>query len=160
MNRSVRLAPITRHNVDDILAVSKASRSAFYHLPQNLGEALELVERAKVYRAQGTGDKYAAFSDCSQLVGGGDISIHDSLPSVGYWVAYAHRRQGFGCAIIRALEAHAATLFPEAVVLQAHIDPRNIGSVALATHMGYVNTDETILGHMVYSKALPTESAA
>jgi len=162
MNQLVRLAPVTRHNVGDILAVSEASRSIFYRLPQNLGEALKLVERAEVYRLGGKGDKYAAYETgaAMQLVGGGEISAHDGTPSIGYWVASGYRRQGFGRAIIHALEVQATTQFPEAEVLHAHIDPRNIGSVALAMHMGYVDTDETILGHMVYSKALPAENVA
>ena len=69
----------------------------------------------------------------------------------------SQRRKGYGKRVLRALEIFASMKFSsEFERLEAHIDPDNIASRALATNMGYQLTNRTENGRLDFEKITNT----
>ena len=74
---------------------------------------------------------------------------------LGYWVVSAYRRQGYGKAIIQALEERVVRRYPFIEASKAYIHERNVGSAALASYMGYEEDHEMSSGQVgVFRKRL------
>lgn len=150
------LASITRSNIGAVVRHSDVTSSEFYGLPTNEAEAQDYLRRIENNRRSGVGDDYLAYEATPrQVVGGGQLVVQRDVLTIGYWVPAAYRRQGYGKAIVHALEVRGALDFPSMETIEAHIDPKNAGSLALAVSMGYTFARQMQMTDvLIYQKAL------
>lgn len=150
---------LSQHNVADVKDSSEESYTDQYPLPRTWLEAVFLVGGVVLNRNSRSGDEIIAYDlDIGRtLVGGGQYhrelvrGTNDAV--VAYWVVAALRRQRYGTAIVREIERRAAHEYPDTESFIAYIEPRNTGSAAFASTLGYRETNDTEMpGVLVYRK--------
>lgn len=149
--KEVRLEPISWENIDDVIANSD-SGDGFISLPHDDDSADRCVGLAHNNRRHGNGDLYNAYTAQSIFVGGGQTYDMQETIRIGYWVVRNKRRQGFGRAIVTALEREACESLPARESFELEIRSQNLASLALAMTMGYMFVQTREDGAMIYRK--------
>lgn len=150
-NKEVRLEPVSWENIDDVIATSD-SGEGFFDLPRDDDAAERFISRAHNNMRQGKGGVFNAYAAQDVFVGGGQIyDMHETI-QIGYWVALSKRRQGFGRAILTALEREARETLPVRESFELEIRSQNMASLALAVTMGYTFLQTREDGVMMYRK--------
>lgn len=150
-NVEVRLESVTWENIDDVVAHSE-SGDGFVPLPHDDDAAERYVRQGSNHRRHGKRDLLNAYTAQDIFVGGGQIYNTGEAIQFGYWVAWNKRRQGFGGAILKALEREACEILPGRENFELRVDARNQPSRILACSMGYVALRTKEDGMIVYRK--------
>jgi len=108
---------------------------AFRAQPPTLAERVELAARQRAEAAEGTSANYVVFAG-DQAVGKVWIEVAGSVARMGWWLRAGATRQGYGTEAVRALSELAFDHLIERV--EAHTDPDNAPSRALAARAGFV----------------------
>jgi RimJ/RimL family protein N-acetyltransferase len=155
----VKLAPLSERNIGQLVAVGPRSVTPFRFVPTDAESGQVLLNHVNGQRRNRRGDDFLAYEKKwrGPLVGGASYEVRDDRLTLAEWVVLEHRGRGFGRAILAAIEARAASDFPEAEMFQVEILEENIASLGLAAAAGYRDTgyrDRT--NHMIFEKPVPT----
>jgi RimJ/RimL family protein N-acetyltransferase len=100
--------------------------------------APDLPSHAQDSAVSGPGDGKHAYDAGERLVG--TIGLHrragDDIAEIGYWIAAAQTRRGYGTAAARAVTSVAVSL-PGVRQVQIHCDEANVASAAIPRKLGY-----------------------
>jgi RimJ/RimL family protein N-acetyltransferase len=112
--------------------------------PATLEEIRVAIGRWSQQRAcGGPGFTYALRMLSGELAGGCELRRPDAdCAHVSYWVFAAFRRQGLAGRALRLMLAAAREAMPELRAFEAHIDPDNVASRALAAGAGFVESGQ------------------
>jgi len=103
--------------------------------PPTLGERVELAARHRADAAAGTGVTYLLFAG-ERAVGKAWIEVDGSIARMGWWLGARATGHGYATEAVRALAKLAVDHGIERI--EAHTDPDNTSSRALAERAGFV----------------------
>ena len=102
--------------------------------PPTLAERVELAARQRAEAAEGTGATYVVFAR-DQAVGKVWIDVDGPMAKMGWWLRAGATGHGYATEAVRALSELAFDFGVERV--EAHMDPDNAASRALAERAGF-----------------------